>query len=90
MRTASASTSVLLLLIALCACTRTPESTRIPLTLRDNSALANIRIADSDVVVQLDTGDSTTVNLYKTVLDEVGATTSNTVSKRVDARGNTL
>ncbi|WP_322110909.1 aspartyl protease family protein [Steroidobacter gossypii] len=66
----------------------TPTITSVPLILRDNSALVSIRIANSDVPVQLDTGNFTSVSLSQEILDRAGAQAIDGVSERIDAQGN--
>lgn len=70
------------------ASSASPAITSVPLTLRDNSALLKIRVSDSDVSVQLDTGNFITVTLSQDVLDRAGAQAIDDTLERVDAQGN--
>ena len=68
----------------------TPDGTVIPLRIRENFPLVDVRIGDQKVTLLFDTGDSRGILLDQSVIDRAHARPTGASSKVVDVKGNVI
>lgn len=67
-----------------------PDGTVIPLRIRENFPLVDVRIGDQKVTLLFDTGDSRGMLLDQSVIDRARAKPMGAASKVVDVKGNVI
>jgi hypothetical protein len=88
---AASSASLLALCLAAAAgAASSSASTTIPLRIRENYALVEVRVGGKSVPLLFDTGDSRGILLAQPVLDRASAKPTGESSKVIDIKGNVV